>query len=103
MKHIQTFESFLNEATINEDALDKIAKTDVEKIKDILNDFRKKYLDRPGVYWGTLFDPVQTHAIYGLKNKDSVNSIKKMLANLGAKKFRVVGGDILCFDATKMV
>jgi hypothetical protein len=100
MKIVKTFEEFINESQLNEDAKDKISKVDMEKITSVLNKFKDQNLDS-GEYWKELYDPQQTHAIYGLKSKDDVNAIKKMLTNLGAKKFRVVN-NILCFDATNM-
>ena len=56
-------------------------------------------------YFATLFDPVQTHGLYGI-SKDEVDTFKKKLKELGANRFRVVkaSGDfrILCFKANKI-
>jgi len=59
-------------------------------------------------YFQTLFDPVQTHGLYGL-TENNLQSAKDMLKSLGAKRFRVVkcrslidrkdnGFRILCFQ-----
>jgi hypothetical protein len=56
-------------------------------------------------YVQTLFDPVQTHALYGL-TKETIDSFKKQLKELGANRFRTVstrfGFKILCFSAKKI-
>jgi len=101
MKHIQTFESFLNEGQLNEDAKDKIPASDLVKIEQILNSICRNY---SGSYWKALFDPQQTHAIYGA-GKDSIDGLKDELTKMGAAKFRIVKNGslpILCFDASKM-
>jgi hypothetical protein len=55
-------------------------------------------------YMRHLFDPVQTHAVYGLSPLD-LPLIKYLLKQLGAKQFRTLknkGYPILCFNAEKM-
>lgn len=42
-----------------------------------------------GSYIQELFDPVQTHAIYGV-SKSRMNEAKDMLKKHGAKRFRIV-------------
>ena len=59
-----------------------------------------------GAYCQTLFDPIQTHAVYGIP-KSNKETIKLELKALGAKKFRIVNANssafiIVCFDASKM-
>ncbi len=57
-----------------------------------------------GGYIQTLFDPQQTHAVYGC-TQDSLDKLKLTLKYLGANKFRLVknnGFPILCFNASKM-
>ena len=60
-----------------------------------------------GCYFQTLFDPVQTHGLYGLV-EGNLQEAKDMLKSLGAKRFRVVkcrgminrkdnGFRVLCF------
>lgn len=56
-----------------------------------------------GAYILPLFDPIQTHAVYGITDADIAN-LKKQLITLGAKRFRTVKirkSDlrILCFNA----
>ena len=56
-----------------------------------------------GSYIQQLFDPVQTHAVYGITESDIPN-LKHRLTILGAKRFRnvkCVNSDfrILCFSA----
>lgn len=56
-------------------------------------------------YMMSLFDPVQTHAVYGL-SLDDVSIIKQSLKKQGAKQFRLLknkGFPILCFNAEKMI
>lgn len=56
-------------------------------------------------YVQTLFDPVQTHALYGL-SKENVLEFKEKLKKMGANRFRTVtnhyGRKILCFSAKKI-
>ena len=64
----------------------------------------------PNCYFQTLFDPVQTHGLYGL-TENNLQEAKDMLKSLGAKRFRVVkcrnlinkdnGHRILCFKWPK--
>lgn len=59
-----------------------------------------------GSYFQPLFDPVQTHALYGL-TEATLPSAKEELSKLGANRFRVVavsknGFRILCFSAKKI-
>lgn len=58
----------------------------------------------PNCRFQTLFDPVQTHGLYGL-TEDNLQQAKDMLKSLGAKRFRVVkcrsGYRILCFKWLK--
>jgi hypothetical protein len=53
-----------------------------------------------GSYVQTLFDPVQTHALYGIPKRDAAEA-KEALKAIGAKRFRVVnnsfGFSIICF------
>ena len=53
-----------------------------------------------GSYVQTLFDPVQTHALYGVLKRDAAEA-KEALKAIGAKRFRVVnnsfGFSIICF------
>lgn len=62
-------------------------------------------------YFQTLFDPVQTHGLYGL-TENNLQQAKDWLKSLGAKRFRVVkcrsmidrkdnGYRILCFQWPK--
>ena len=51
-----------------------------------LNEFCKMY---PGSYCQEIFDPVQTHAIYGVAKSDK-EYIVKNLKSIGAKRFRTV-------------
>jgi hypothetical protein len=90
-----------NEGQLNEDAKDKIPAADLVKIEQILNSICRNY---SGSYWKILFDPQQTHAIYGV-HKDRIESLKDDLTKMGAAKFRVVKNGnlpILCFNASKM-
>ena len=57
--------------------------------------------DRSG-YAKDLFDPKQTHAIYGV-HKDYLVDLKNTLSKSGAYAFRLVKGKILCFNASKMI
>jgi hypothetical protein len=56
-------------------------------------------------YFQSLFDPTQTHAMYGL-TKDTLPAFKEKLKKLGANRFRTVstkfGFKILCFSAKKI-
>ena len=59
-----------------------------------------------GTYCQVLFDPIQTHAIYGVYKEDK-ESMKQKLKSIGAKKFRMVqpeakGKIIICFDASSI-
>jgi hypothetical protein len=53
-----------------------------------------------GSFVQTLFDPVQTHALYGIPKRDAAEA-KEALKAIGAKRFRVVnnsfGFSIICF------
>ena len=53
-----------------------------------------------GSYVQTLFDPIQTHALYGVPKRDAAEA-KEALKAIGAKRFRVVnnsfGFAIICF------
>lgn len=63
----------------------------------------KKYCGN--AYMHDLFDPIQTHAVYGLSPLD-LPLIKHLLKQLGAKQFRTLknkGCPILCFNAEKML
>ena len=56
----------------------------------------------PGSYYQKIYDPIQTHAIYGVAKSDK-DSIVKSLKSIGAKKFRTVqpnakGLTIICFS-----
>jgi hypothetical protein len=64
------------------------------------------------IYIQTLFDPHQTHAVYGL-DKCTFDQCKDQLKQLGANRFRTVncknaqgkpnGFLILCFNANKII
>ena len=53
-----------------------------------------------GSYVQTIFDRVQTHALYGI-SKSQKDEAKEALKKIGAKRFRVVNNDfgmsIICF------
>jgi hypothetical protein len=53
-----------------------------------------------GSYVQTVFDPVQTHALYGITKGEAAEA-KEALKAIGAKRFRVVnnsyGFAIICF------
>ena len=53
-----------------------------------------------GSYVQTIFDRVQTHALYGIPKSDAAEA-KEALKAIGAKRFRVVnnsfGFAIICF------
>jgi len=85
---------------INESAISKIPESKRMKLEQKLTSFAKSY-DK-NYYVKDLFDPTQTHAIYGAYGVDSENltSMKEQLKKLGAKYFRVVRKKILCFDAS---
>ncbi len=58
---------------------------------------------RDGVYQQTLFDPVQSHGVYGL-TETTLPLVKEALKEMGAKRFRVVGSKkfgryILCYKS----
>jgi len=75
---------------------------DKNKVIDFLLPIVKRINER--VYIQTLFDPVQTHAVYGGSNED-IPLFKTMLKKQGANKFRVVKNNdfpILCFNASKI-
>ena len=67
-----------------------------EKIKE-LNDVTYQFR---GSYIQTIFDPIQTHALYGVM-KDDAPKAKKLLKEAGASRFRVIknnfGFAIICF------
>lgn len=57
------------------------------------------------LYIKELFDPIQTHAVYGV-HAESLNEVKAVLKAHGANRFRVVaagmaGVKILCFKFKK--
>ena len=55
-------------------------------------------------YVQQLYDPIQTHAVYGVKTKDQLVTIKSDLRSHGANCFRqvkVMAGFILCFKFPK--
>lgn len=107
MKHIPTFEEFVNESELNEmDAKNKISDSDMKRIEDVIRSIYKSghfgYDSR--IYSQQLHDPIQTHAIYGC-DKVNIDKLKDALSASGAKKFRTVkngNNPILCFDASKM-
>ena len=53
-----------------------------------------------GSYVQTIFDPIQTHALYGITKSQKDDAIEE-LKEIGAKRFRVVnnryGFSIICF------
>lgn len=53
------------------------------------------------LYQQPLFDPVQSHAVYGIETKEMLESVKKTLKEKGAKRFRTIknryGFYILCY------
>ena len=69
------------------------------------------WLYYPNCYFQTLFDPVQTHGLYGLTD-DNLDQAKEWLKEQGATRFRTVkcrsminrkgnGYRILCFKWAK--
>lgn len=71
-----------------------------ESIREAIRTVKREYA---GTYEQELFDPVQTHGMYGLTEK-TLPKVKEMLKNAGAKRFRTVkirSSDrcILCFKA----
>jgi hypothetical protein len=54
-----------------------------------MNKLSKITQHRQGTYIQKLFDPVQTHAIYGV-SAESLLSVKKELKEAGATHFRVL-------------
>ena len=58
-----------------------------------------------GHYVQTLFDPVQTHAVYGV-TEDTIATVKANLMKAGANRFRIIknkfGFRIVCFSAKKI-
>lgn len=68
-----------------------------------LNNLRR--FSERNTYYQDLFDPVQSHALYGISKKE-VPEYKAKLTALGATRFRTVtsngGGAILCFKADKI-
>lgn len=64
-----------------------------EKFYTVTNQFRGSYVQ-------TIFDPIQTHALYGV-SKTQKDDAKAALKKIGAKRFRVVNNDfgmsIICF------
>ena len=97
MKHLKKF---------NEAALDNI---DKERQRELNSQLMKVAKDIGGYssnyYINTLFDPVQTHSLHGVRTED-VPRVKEELKKLGAKKFRMVsagnGNKIICFDASNI-
>lgn len=69
------------------------------KLNAIFGDWRG---DR---YGNPVYDPVQTHALYGITASD-IDKFKEDLKRIGAKRFRTVsnrfGFKILCFNAEKI-
>lgn len=67
----------------------------MKTIKYLNSKFRKE-----GRYVQKIFDPIQTHALYGIPVED-LSEFKKQLRELGAKRFRQVkashGFVTLCF------
>lgn len=54
------------------------------------------------VYIQKIFDPIQNHAVYGIKNKEILEDVRNYLKKYGGTKFRIVklkknSGFILCF------
>ena len=72
-------------------------------IKEIENRIFFPYGSR-GRYIQTIFDPIQTHALYGI-TADELPKFKEKLKKLGARKFRTCGRKgfkILCFKINKI-
>lgn len=69
----------------------------MEKFEKILYKFRGSYIQ-------TIFDYVQTHALYGIRKDDALEA-KRLLKEAGASSFRVVNNDfglvIVCFKMKK--
>ncbi len=88
-------------------ALDNLSQETRSKVDALIAKFCNEVSRRQdSVYFKSLFDPVQTHAVYGL-TQDNYDEVKSSLTKLGAKKFRKVkvrSSDflILCFNAAKM-
>ena len=62
-------------------------------------------LNLDGIYQQSLFDPVQTHGVYGL-TKNTLPKVKEYLKANGATRFRTVkangaGFFILCYKTKK--
>lgn len=71
-----------------------------ETIKEAIRTVRSQFA---GTYVQDLFDPIQTHGVYGLTDL-TLPKVKEMLKNAGAKRFRTVkitqsDRRILCFKA----
>jgi len=64
------------------------------------NDFSNVTYQFRGSYVQTIFDPVQTHALYGV-SKTQKDEAKAALKEIGAKRFRITstkfGFAIICF------
>ena len=67
------------------------------EIRDVVRQFRGSYIQ-------TIFDPVQTHALYGVTKSDR-DEAKAALKKAGAGRLRVVsnrhGFVIICFKVKK--
>ena len=97
-----TEDSYTKE-TLNEDAAGRIPKEQLNKIEEYLGKLYPNNYGN-GKYYKRLFDPVQSHAIYGLTDIN-VDKEKEKLKKLDARNFRIVKSSvfrILCFDASKM-
>ena len=57
-----------------------------------------------GAYIQSIFDPVQSHAVYGI-HEENLNEVKEILKLCGANKFRTIKGTkgwrILAFNFKK--
>jgi hypothetical protein len=65
-----------------------------------------KFPSNPKYYVQPIFDPNQTHAVYGVGNDPAeINEVKRKLKEYGATLFRVVkngyGFAIICFKDKK--
>lgn len=80
-------------------AFDKLPQ---EKVNDINKTIKTIVSRHSGMYFKKLYDPRQTHAVYGV-TEGTMDQLKSELKNVGANKFRKVKANghnlwILCFS-----
>ena len=71
-----------------------------------LTDINLSWYDRESIYQQSLFDPIQTHGVYGL-TKDTLPKVKDFLKSKGATRFRTVKANgkglfILCYKTVNI-